>query len=579
VGRPRTKTPCNVWRKTKRAEIEEAARALAAQKGLNKSKLAALCDKVAKEMYSHLPLEERRKWAKTAEEQSLAAQAAWEQEMTSPPSKAPEDQQRCILGLIQFVQPILDLICEATGWKASCIAGGPEPAHGGKLNIISIHSGTTSGDVPLDFAVEECHACALKPEESLSLEAAGVDGDRGSLYAVENGSDAPADSTPPDHTNSTPSGPSNPTPSAHSNTAPSAPLKAASAAPSKAKTSTKMEFLTKAVLGLVPPKKKIPPRKHLLRPLPEKARPASRTSTTVSTPQPTLPNSVQTSSSRATSVPPDANQLHVLTPHCRHLFRLRHHACRFAHRLPHARLASLLHCLVPGPPCSPKSSGVSNTAAMPLAEMTCPESPPRSLRRSKQGRRIDGDEETGVDVPVVKRRRVSQRILGSKEGSGHDAPSEEGLSVASAVDTKAPKWFKDIYSMLQSRGMAECPKWMDLVKTWTAFEHQEGYEESQRLSSLHRPEIPILQFSEAYTKWWTVLQPEWRILDGKVVAERIEGDWETLRRAGLNGLVSVVVALFYWGSAAREDDATDAEWDLAVNDCLSALTHLVKASS
>ena len=43
---------------------------------------------------------------------------------------------RCIQGLVQFAQPILDLICEATGWKCSLIAGGPEPAHGGWLNII-----------------------------------------------------------------------------------------------------------------------------------------------------------------------------------------------------------------------------------------------------------------------------------------------------------------------------------------------------------------------------------------------------------------------------------------------------------
>jgi hypothetical protein len=43
---------------------------------------------------------------------------------------------RSIQGLVRFTQPILDLICEATGWKCSLIAGGPEPAHGGQLNII-----------------------------------------------------------------------------------------------------------------------------------------------------------------------------------------------------------------------------------------------------------------------------------------------------------------------------------------------------------------------------------------------------------------------------------------------------------
>jgi len=34
------------------------------------------------------------------------------------------------------MQPILDKICDATGWKATFLAGGPEPAHDGRLNIL-----------------------------------------------------------------------------------------------------------------------------------------------------------------------------------------------------------------------------------------------------------------------------------------------------------------------------------------------------------------------------------------------------------------------------------------------------------
>ena len=43
---------------------------------------------------------------------------------------------RCIQNLANFVQLILDGICAATGWKATLIAGGPEPANGGRLNVI-----------------------------------------------------------------------------------------------------------------------------------------------------------------------------------------------------------------------------------------------------------------------------------------------------------------------------------------------------------------------------------------------------------------------------------------------------------
>ena len=211
-----------------------------------------------REMFCDLPAEERRRWTITADDASRAALKAWEEEVNGPVSTAPEDRQkyvsisfylhilipayRCILGLVRFVQPILDLICEATGWKASFTAGGPEPAHDGKLNIIryhlcscvdvsrvtdqlfSIHSGKTSGDVPMDFgalereairktfipmygrflkrcyckwftnpfqlynssnaAVEECRSRALKPKDSLSLETAGLELEGANLLGV-----------------------------------------------------------------------------------------------------------------------------------------------------------------------------------------------------------------------------------------------------------------------------------------------------------------------------------------------------------------------------------------------------------
>ena len=34
------------------------------------------------------------------------------------------------------MQPILDLMNEATGWPVTLITGGPEPVHGGHLNVI-----------------------------------------------------------------------------------------------------------------------------------------------------------------------------------------------------------------------------------------------------------------------------------------------------------------------------------------------------------------------------------------------------------------------------------------------------------
>ena len=43
---------------------------------------------------------------------------------------------RAIQGLDRVVKPFLDYICQTTGWKASVIMGGPEPAQGGQLNVV-----------------------------------------------------------------------------------------------------------------------------------------------------------------------------------------------------------------------------------------------------------------------------------------------------------------------------------------------------------------------------------------------------------------------------------------------------------
>ena len=62
-----------------------------------------------------------------ADDASQAALTAWEKEVTGPASMAPEDRQkyeliyfyfyyliplsRCIMGLVRFIQPVLDLVC------------------------------------------------------------------------------------------------------------------------------------------------------------------------------------------------------------------------------------------------------------------------------------------------------------------------------------------------------------------------------------------------------------------------------------------------------------------------------------
>ena len=96
MGRPRRKTAVNVWRKTQRMTIEAKVKARAANSGATRDKLAALRDKLAREIFSTLPEAEQEHWKNQANIESEAALAAWKCDMESDPSTDPADRQRCI---------------------------------------------------------------------------------------------------------------------------------------------------------------------------------------------------------------------------------------------------------------------------------------------------------------------------------------------------------------------------------------------------------------------------------------------------------------------------------------------------
>lgn len=83
-----------------------------------------------------------------------------------------------------------------------------------------------------------------------------------------------------------------------------------------------------------------------------------------------------------------------------------------------------------------------------------------------------------------------------------------------------------------------------------------------------RPRSLVVKDVEGEFKmWWNSLQPEWRVENGVVVKERLVGDWSSMIYPGINGLLSVVAALFFWGLEAQQTKSRRNAWLLAVNDC------------
>ena len=137
-------------------------------------------------------------------------------------------------------------------------------------------------------------------------------------------------------------------------------------------------------------------------------------------------------------------------------------------------------------------------------------------------------------------------------------------------------------------------RWAELVRLWTAFEEEEGFKEHGKLSAKFRPLCvsewigrarpptwrptiaSISSLEKSFQAWWCDLQPSWRISgDGSIALDRVDGDWEPLRKPGLNGIHSVMTGLFYWGCKVQRNAKNRARWASAVDDCILVLEQLI----
>ena len=97
------------------------------------------------------------------------------------------------------------------------------------------------------------------------------------------------------------------------------------------------------------------------------------------------------------------------------------------------------------------------------------------------------------------------------------------------------------------------------------------------------------EFGTAFVKWWNAMQPAFRQSpDGMPQAfyspPATDGKnaWAQLQRAGPNGLVTVMVLLFWWGTSletrSRWQDDSSSSWAEAVKDVAQTLQSLKEAS-
>ena len=192
-----------------------------------------------------------------------------------------------------------------------------------------------------------------------------------------------------------------------------------------------------------------------------------------------------------------------------------------------------------------------------------------------------------------------KRVKKAKVGSFPNDLGRNSSDISSPISAiqspeGAPAWFRNALQMFQSDGVALGEEWSRLLRIWAQFENQSAYTSHENLGTLHRPKVVkdwiqrarpatwrppidnIADLEKNYSMWWASLQPAWRHFeDGSLRSDLVDGDWSELRRPGVNGILNVLVVLFYWGLLVVGDNEVRQRWLLAVEDCTMVLNHLI----
>ncbi|KAJ6557786.1 hypothetical protein B0H19DRAFT_1070398 [Mycena capillaripes] len=99
---------------------------------------------VARDVFAALPKSEQKALSDRAKADAAQAKADYVKALKDPPSKKPEDRQRCIDALADFMAPILRGIQEYTGLHSTVIFGGPMLRYGGEIRTIHVSYGRSN---------------------------------------------------------------------------------------------------------------------------------------------------------------------------------------------------------------------------------------------------------------------------------------------------------------------------------------------------------------------------------------------------------------------------------------------------
>ncbi|KAK7050381.1 hypothetical protein R3P38DRAFT_3173727 [Favolaschia claudopus] len=190
---------------------------------------------------------------------------------------------------------------------------------------------------------------------------------------------------------------------------------------------------------------------------------------------------------------------------------------------------------------------------------------------------------------------------GEEEGEEEDEEEqadEEDIPVAERPQRPLPvnrglrEWFTKSNDQL-AEGDQFGPRWVDVRMVWASREEAKLFVSPKKgISAKHRPSQiggwiqrarngnPAIEDVDAFGKqirlWWHEMNPEFRKTPGSLQMKRTSGLWKSqdgksLDIPGLNGYLSVLIALLWWRKALKEESQ---EWRDTVDDVKWALEQL-----
>ena len=208
------------------------------------------------------------------------------------------------------------------------------------------------------------------------------------------------------------------------------------------------------------------------------------------------------------------------------------------------------------------------------------------------------------------------------QSTGNDTPSEarpaasqtssSSASLLTALDDRKawPTWLEMQYERLSKVDKGRV--WSETLALWVEIEKQFRYQEktvSYSISVTYSPSMNFLQEPKNLTStscppevaqwiararrvqytpivnvnkyelqwwaWWTKCQPTWRSGDLRNATDfvvPVNADWSQIKRGGLNGILSVLIALAFWRDCISQDCFV---WNQAVEDVRRAFNACV----